>query len=49
MKALIIIIFVILWGAIWLYGSIWEELTEDERLDRLYKKLEEKFKKEEEQ
>ena len=44
MKALIIIIFAILWGVIWLYGSIWEELTEDERIDRIYKKLEERDK-----
>ncbi len=42
MKVLMIIIFTIVWGAIWLYGATWEELTEDERLDRLYKKLKEK-------
>lgn len=43
-KGLIIILFVIIWGIIWLPCAIYEEMTEDERLDRLYEKLERKSK-----
>lgn len=39
MKIFFIILGITIYGFIWLYGAIWEECTEDERLDKLYKKL----------
>lgn len=40
-KGLIILLFVIIYGMIWLYCAIGEARNEDERLDKLYKSLEE--------
>ena len=40
--AIIMILFTIIWGAIWLIGGVWDKATEDERLDRFYEKLERK-------
>lgn len=42
MSKAIIIIFLIIWGIIWLPCAIWEKANEDERLDRFYEKLERK-------
>jgi hypothetical protein len=39
-KGMIIVIFTIIWGIIWLPCALWEKATEDERIDRFYKRLE---------
>lgn len=45
MSKAIIIIFVIIWGIIWLPCAIWEKANEDEMLDKFYEKLERNSKK----